>query len=127
MELKLKNLFVEPGANPKETSSSPDRETIRISGMLCGLWARRVKRALEGLPNVESANVQLVAEKADIFLKVGSTFDPEAVRQAIDRIIVFPQLRRALAKIKKKTMSSLRLSSKWLIQVSENSATVIEE
>ena len=60
-----------------------------------------MKRALEGLPEVESADVRLAADQADVRLQAGAALDLEEVRKAIARVVVLPRLRRVLAKLKK--------------------------
>ncbi len=60
-----------------------------------------MKRALEGLPEVESADVQLAADRADVRLRAGAALDLEEVRKAIARVVVLPRFRRVLAKLKK--------------------------
>ncbi len=61
--------------------------------MLCGLLAERVKRALEGLPEIESADVDLASDRADVRLRPGvspASLDRERVRDAVATVVTLP-------------------------------------
>ena len=59
-------------------------KTISINGMMCGHCEMHVKKALEALDFVESAQASHEAKNAVVTLKAGSTFDEAAVKKAVE-------------------------------------------
>lgn len=60
-----------------------------------------MKRALEGLPEVETANVDLATEQAEVRLKSGASLNLDAVRETVGSVVILPRVRRLLSKLKK--------------------------
>lgn len=58
------------------------RRSFEIEGMTCASCVRRVERAIEGVPGVAQASVNLAAEQADVAF--GGTVDEAAVVAAIE-------------------------------------------
>ncbi len=61
------------------------KKIINIEGMSCGGCVARVKKALEGIPGVESVNVELEAKRAEV------TGSEQALREE--------QLKEAISKL----------------------------
>lgn len=58
------------------------KKTIRIEGMSCGHCTARVKKALEGLTGVSSAEVDLTTGTATI--EAAASVSDAALKEAID-------------------------------------------
>jgi len=58
------------------------KSIVSIGGMSCGHCAMRVKSALEAVPGVFSANVDLASGKASV---EGSTLDANMLRGAVEK------------------------------------------
>jgi copper chaperone CopZ len=74
--------------------------SFRVRGMVCNLCALRVKRALEGLPGVEEAEVDLETERATVRHKGGGVSSGNLGR-AVASKVVFSRLRRLLGRFGK--------------------------
>ncbi|MCK9487109.1 MAG: heavy metal translocating P-type ATPase [Dehalococcoidia bacterium] len=66
-------------------SPTPAAERLRfgVRGMTCASCVRRVERALDGVPGVAGASVNLATEQATV--DAGPALDLEALRGAVDR------------------------------------------
>ena len=70
---------------PKQSTGKekkPMKKTIRIEGMMCGHCEAHVKKALEALPQVESAEVSHTAGTAVVTLR--APLDDAHLRQAVE-------------------------------------------
>ncbi|MGG5888804.1 heavy metal translocating P-type ATPase [Falsiroseomonas sp. HC035] len=78
---------------PEAPVAAPTRLTLPIEGMTCASCAGRVERALEGVPGVTEARVNLAAEQ----VRVTGTAPPEALAVAIQAAgYAVPQTRREI-------------------------------
>lgn len=75
-----------------QKDTKPELFTLDIGGMTCASCVGRVERALDKIPDVEAASVNLATEQAKIRLKAGSTTQ-------IDEIIALVQKTGYEAKI----------------------------
>ena len=91
-------LFVFPRAG-LEASQGPDdgaRTTLRVDGVLCSLCAARTQAALESLPGVRRASVDLDAGRAVVEHDRALAGAPALVK-AVESAVVLRPLRRVLA------------------------------
>jgi Cu2+-exporting ATPase len=58
------------------------KKTVKIEGMMCHHCEARVKKVLEGLPFIESAEVS--HEKGEAVLTLSGDFDEAAVRKVVE-------------------------------------------
>ena len=65
-----------------ETDASPLRRTMHIQGMMCGHCEATVKKALEALPQVESAQVS--HEKGTAIVSLRAPVDNAALKKAVE-------------------------------------------
>ena len=65
-----------------EKETTPMKKTMKIEGMMCGHCENRVKKALEALPEVESAEVSHEAGTAIVTLK--SEIADTALKAAVE-------------------------------------------
>ncbi len=93
-------LLVEPKATITRLEAAADstRAILRIDGLLCSACAANVCRALEAVPGVQNASVDLDSALASV------TFDPAAANpeklvHAVEGTVIFRPLRRLLARI----------------------------
>ncbi len=61
------------------------RKIIHIEGMSCGGCVARVKKALEGIPGIESVNVELEAKRAEV-TGPEEVLQEEQLREAISKL-----------------------------------------
>ena len=66
----------------KDERRQPMKATVRIEGMMCGHCEATVKKALEALPFVESAEAS--HEQGNAVLTLSGALDPEAVKAAVE-------------------------------------------
>ena len=82
--LRLNLLKIYPNQKSKKTKkeSKPMKKTIKIEGMMCGHCEAHVKKALEALPQVESA----VASHTDgtAVVTLSAPIDDDTLRQAVE-------------------------------------------
>jgi heavy-metal-associated domain-containing protein len=64
-------------------SAQVEKATVKINGMIWGLWAKGAQKALQRLDGVDHADVNLVKGEAQVFPKAGSSFDPVQIPKAI--------------------------------------------
>jgi copper chaperone CopZ len=91
-------LFVFPRAR-LETSLGPEDSactTLHAEGLLCSLCAARTQAALESLPGVRKASVDLDAGSA-VVEHDRALAGPPALVRAVDSAVVLRPLRRVLA------------------------------
>ena len=91
-------LFVFPRARVK-TSQGPDenaRTTLHVEGLLCSVCAARVQAALEAMPGVRKARVDLSAGSAIVEHDRARAGTPALVEAVESRVVLRP-LRRVLA------------------------------
>ena len=91
-------LFVFPRAR-LEASQGPDdsaRTTLRVEGLLCSLCAARTQAALELLPGVRRASVDLDVGNATVEHDRALVEAP-ALERAVESAVVLRPLRRVLA------------------------------
>ena len=79
--LRLNFLKIYPKQST-EKEKKPMKKTIRIEGMMCGHCEAHVKKALEALPQVESAEVSHTAGTAVVTLR--APLDDAPLRQAVE-------------------------------------------
>jgi copper chaperone CopZ len=60
-----------------------EKATVKINGMIWGLWAKGAEKALERLDGVRHADVNLVKGEGTVFPKAGKSFDPALIPKAI--------------------------------------------
>jgi len=97
-------LFVFPRARIENTDG-PDgsaRTTLRVEGLLCSLCAARVQAALESVPGVRHAQVDLNSGTATVDHERAKA-PPPVLAWAVDSAVLLRPLRRLLA-----TMGGLR-------------------
>jgi copper chaperone CopZ len=94
----LHRLFVFPRARLEASQGSDDSAstTLRVEGLLCSLCAARTQAALESLPGVRRARVDLHAGSALVEHDRALAGAPALVR-AVDSAVVLRPLRRFLA------------------------------
>src|SRR4051794_29532560 len=72
-------------ARPVQSISRPDITRLRIDGMTCGNCARHVTEALQSVAGVQSANVALESQSAQVRWAPGALAKPEElVRAAVE-------------------------------------------
>ena len=64
-------------------STETPMRTIPVSGMTCGHCVKTVTKALEAVPGVREARVDLEAERAEVDFEPGSEVGVEPLRQAV--------------------------------------------
>ncbi|EGM71945.1 heavy metal translocating P-type ATPase [Shewanella sp. HN-41] len=72
--------ITQQGANPSQTTLT--RLSLPVEGMTCASCVGRVERALQVVPNVHTASVNLATERADIIFS--GMADPQAAVHAIE-------------------------------------------
>lgn len=60
--------------------------TLPVSGMTCGHCVATVRGALEGVPGVEEARVDLESGRAEVAFAPGAEPDPERLRAAVEAV-----------------------------------------
>jgi copper chaperone CopZ len=80
-----------------EAAGEDDGETVlRVHGLVCGVCAARTERALERLPGVEGARVDLATAMARIRHSAGPAPDREALDAALRGAVILGGVRRAI-------------------------------
>jgi Cu+-exporting ATPase len=64
-------------------TDAPETLTLPVEGMTCGHCVATVRRALEGVPGVKSAEVDLLGKRAEVAVEHGD-FDRSKLEQAIE-------------------------------------------
>ena len=64
--------------------------TMKVEGMSCGHCQMRVKKALEGIDGVTSAEVDLINKQASI--QIDNEVDASLLKQAVEKIGFTAQL-----------------------------------
>jgi len=98
VKVLLHRLFVFPRARLAASHGSDEgaRTTLRVEGLLCSLCAARTQAALESLPGVRKASVDLEAGSAVVEHDRALAGAP-ALERAVDSAVVLRPLRRVLA------------------------------
>ncbi len=83
---------------------------LDVEGMTCASCVRRVEKALESMPGVEEATVNLMARRARVSLDPAGAASPGALVGAVDRIGYEARLHRARIDpaAKRRTRGSVR-------------------
>jgi Cu+-exporting ATPase len=66
--------------------TTPDMRTISVRGMHCASCVGQVTRALEAVPGVRAARVDLANGRAEVAFEPGAPVDPEALRAAVEAV-----------------------------------------
>ena len=98
--VKWPNALIYPKVAPvslTHTSATEGAEmAFHIEGLLCGLCALRVRRALESLEGAQRVEVDFETQMARIWFAPGSAPDPALAATTVDRIVLAKPLRRLL-------------------------------
>ncbi len=78
----------------------------QLRGVVCGVCAARSRRALEGIPGVEAASVDLDSGRATLRLSPGAVVDQEHLRRALERAVVAMPVRRLIERIARRRRGS---------------------
>jgi copper chaperone CopZ len=100
MRVLPRRLFVCPQVKVGASQGPEDnaRTTLRVEGLLCSLCAARTRVALESLPGVWAAQVDLDAGRATIEHNRALAGTPALVK-AVESAVVLRPLRRLLATV----------------------------
>lgn len=92
--------FIEPKATVVEKggAGAESTATLRIEGLLCSACAINVRRRLERVPGVRSAEVDLERGEARVAYDAARA-KPEALAAAVEGAVVLRPLRRLLARL----------------------------
>ena len=90
-------LLIEPKASVARVDEAAEgaETTLRIDGLLCSACAANVRRRLESVDGVRSAEVDLEREEAQVSYDPGRT-TPKALVAAVEGAVLFRPLRRML-------------------------------
>jgi len=92
--------LIEPRAAVVETSGAGPESTatLRIEGLLCSACAANVRRRLERVAGVRSAEVDLELGEARVAYDAART-TPQALAAAVEGAVILRPLRRLLARL----------------------------
>ena len=92
--------FIEPKASVASTggAGAESTATLRIEGLLCTACAANVRRRLERVAGVRSAEVDLERGEARVAYD-GARATPEALAAAVEGAVILRPLRRVLARL----------------------------
>ncbi|MEW6552713.1 MAG: heavy metal translocating P-type ATPase [Actinomycetota bacterium] len=95
----------ESGKNGEENRGDAARVVINVGGMTCATCATKVEKALQGMPGVDSAAVNLASEKATISFRPGET-DVENIVGVIEDLGYRAGLEKATYEVEGMTCAS---------------------
>ena len=92
--------FIEPKASDASTggAGADTTATLRIEGLLCSACSASVRRRLERVPGVRSADVSLERGEADVRYDAALT-TPTALADAVVGAVILRPFRRLLARL----------------------------
>lgn len=84
------------------TAVAPGSAQVTVHGLVCGVCAMRARTALERVPGVSEACVDLEGGTATLSIAAGADLDgrmQDEMQRALDRVVVAMPVRRAIARI----------------------------
>lgn len=94
-----RRIWIEPRLGPARATEAPDTITVPVAGLVCTACAARTAVAMEAVPGVRAAHVDLASGTATVRVDSAAPPAPGALDRALGGVVVAPRARRLLARV----------------------------